>query len=184
MKAIFTLLAVAAVALVSCKDDNKGKLDPNAMISIRAAQGVPSGKAETANPKHLTAREIVEQAAEASFLLSDGRYAQKYIPDNMRDLETNRLLMYATEAIESTGELELAFIECTDWVFRTQDENFHPIDTIAYIPNGLIREIEKKIKAAYAKGDYAACYQILDTDVRFTPITGAEWRALKAKNEN
>lgn len=52
-------------------------------------------------------------------------------------------------------------------------------DTIAYIPNAVMREAEKNITEAYARGDYAACYKLFDTAITFFPITGAEWRALK-----
>ncbi|MEG1936930.1 MAG: hypothetical protein RR132_05245 [Rikenellaceae bacterium] len=54
-------------------------------------------------------------------------------------------------------------------------------DTCAYIPNAVMIEAEKNIKAAYARGDYAACYKLFDTALTFYPITGAEWRALKAQ---
>lgn len=54
-------------------------------------------------------------------------------------------------------------------------------DTIAYIPNTILREAEKNIKEAYAQGDYETCYKLFDTALSFYPITGAEWRALKAQ---
>lgn len=57
-------------------------------------------------------------------------------------------------------------------------------DTLGYIPNRVIRDAETKIKAAFAAGDYDECLRLFNEAYVFTPITGAEWRALKAKNEN
>lgn len=55
------------------------------------------------------------------------------------------------------------------------------IDTIAYIPNKVGIKAEKNIKEAYANGDYITCYELFKKAYTFYPITGAEWRALKAQ---
>jgi hypothetical protein len=56
-------------------------------------------------------------------------------------------------------------------------------DTIAYIPNSVLRNAKGLIRAAYDKGDYTTVYALFNKAFTFKPITGAEWRALKAKGE-
>lgn len=56
-------------------------------------------------------------------------------------------------------------------------------DTIAYIPNKVVIEAEQKIKAAFDAGDYEECLRLFKEAYVFTPTTGPQWRALKAKGE-
>jgi hypothetical protein len=56
-------------------------------------------------------------------------------------------------------------------------------DTIAYIPNSVLLNAKGLIRAAYDRGDYATVYALFNKAFTFKPITGAEWRALKAKGE-
>ena len=57
-------------------------------------------------------------------------------------------------------------------------------DTIAYVPNAQLEAAEKLVRAAYERGEYDRCYQILEKAYTFIPITGAQWRKLKAENKN
>ena len=68
------------------------------------------------------------------------------------------------------------------------DLNLSPVpadifDTIAYVPNKVVRAAEDEIHAAFNSQDYDKCLQLFETAYVFQPITGAQWRALKAKNE-
>ena len=56
-------------------------------------------------------------------------------------------------------------------------------DTVAYIPNSVLLNAKGSIRAAYDRGDYATVYALFNKAFTFKPITGAEWRALKAKGE-
>ena len=172
---------------VGCSKDNNGKLDSNALISLRPAPGV---KSET-NPSHLTALEIVEHTLELSFqnlnLLPDGGAWRRGFSDAQRDFDpvSPRLLMWGTDIIDQEGQYVGEFIEGEDFVLtRLLSINPYKLDTIAYVPNSIIRIAETAIKSAYARKDYRECYRIFDTAFTFTPITGAEWRALKALDQN
>lgn len=188
MKRLFFLSVIILTMLVSCsKDDNgNGKLDPNAMISLRPAPGVKSDS----DPGHLTAKEIVEQTEYIGFRniphFGDDRPTTRGFADRQRDLVNNRLLMYGTDIIDQDGIYTDEFIEGTDFVFvRNLGTGLAPVlDTIAYISNATLRSAEAAIKSAYTKQDYEACYKIFDEAFTFIPITGAEWRALKAAGTN
>lgn len=181
-KTIFLLALVFAFA--SCKDENK-LWDPNAMINLR--QGTLT-KADT-NPNHLSALEIVKQTTNLKCynvpIFGDQAVGRGF-SDAQRDYQTPMLKMFGTDIIDMFGKYDPSFIEATDCVLQRVVNAGKPnevIDTIAYIPNAVLRAAELKIKAAFAKEDYETCYAIFNDAFTFLPITGTEWRALKAKNE-
>lgn len=187
----FLLLASITLCvsiLSSCQKDNKGQLDPNAMISIRPAAGVPSGKAET-NPEHWSAERIVRQVNGLYFwnrALQPLTSVSRGFGQQQRDLENMRLLMFGTDIIDQGGHYSPMFIEGEDMllVYIVENITMTTIDTVAYIPNSVLRKTQVEIKAAYDAGDYTTCYSLFDKAFTFIPITGAEWLALKAKGEN
>ena len=60
----------------------------------------------------------------------------------------------------------------------------HIMDTIAYVPNAQLIAAEPLVRAAFERGDYDECYRILEKAYTFIPITGVQWRKLKAENKN
>lgn len=172
-------IAAACVALVACKKDsgNDGRLDPNATVALNPAPGVKAYDPE--NPEHLTARQIVEQA---NAMISVGGIMG--IDDWNRDLENNRIIGSSTWVVAQNGTLETSLISDSDLILVTFDHENHPVDTIAYIPNSIMRETEKQITNAYNASDYATCYRLFEEAFVFTPITGAEWLELKAEGKN
>lgn len=178
---VICAVALVAVALTACQKDKKGQLDPDAMISLRPAQGV---KAD--NPEHLSALEIVKQATEFSgwnLNINDREPIGIGFADIQRDFSTPKLLMWGTSIISMRGEYVPAFIESTDVVLTRGSYDDKTADTIAYISNQVMQDAQKIIKAAYDAGDYATCYAEFDKAFTFIPITGEEWRALKAENK-
>lgn len=172
------LVACAASVFTACqKDNSKGRLDPNAKIYISPAPGV---KAAAANPEHLSAREIVLQASEVLFNVK----SSMGFDDWNRDTINNRLLMGSTAVIAQFGTLDTVFICGRDIILVIDDERNHPIDTIAYTSNQTMNIAEKAIREAYAREDYASCYRLFEQAFTFIPITGKEWRALKAEGRN
>lgn len=181
-KIIFLLMLVFAFA--SCKKENK-LWDPNAMINLK--QGTLT-KADT-NPNHLSALEIVKQTTNLkcyNFPLFGNQAVGRGFSDDQRDYQTPMLKMFGTDIIDMFGKYTPDFIESTDCVLQriiNADKPNMVIDTIAYIPNSVLRAAELRIKAAYAKEDYETCYAVFNDAFTFLPITGAEWRALKVKNQ-
>lgn len=199
MKNLFLILLLAA-SFVGCdKEVVTFKIDPNAMITIKAASGVRQRAVginflgAMIDTTHLTALEIVKQTGIISFtdtLMNPYLTPGRSFASEQRDTisSTPKLLMWATDVISLTGELQTGFIgnflQAKDVVFvRYLLPNFQGADTIAYIPNSVVRAAETAIKAAYAAKDIEACYNIFNTAYSFTPITGIEWRALKALNQ-
>ncbi|MEG1623043.1 MAG: hypothetical protein RR330_06710, partial [Alistipes sp.] len=140
---------------------------------------------------HLTALEIVQQVNNLSY--NNFKYFPTVLDGlvrgfayTQRDYVNERLMMWGDDIIVSTdGSLNNGFIAGEDLILnRVIDEQKGTMDTIAYIKNATLRTAEAAIRKAYAEKDYATIYKLFDEAFTFVPITGAEWRALKAKNEN
>lgn len=180
MKNFFFLLVVLFLASCEKEPTSKGKLDPNALISIRPAANVKS---------YLSAKEIVKKTWDMSFYntnMATLPLARGFSP-NQRDTVNVRLLMWGTDIIDQFGKYTGEFIEGKDFVLRV-DVNLTarpPVyDTIAYIPNSVITEARTNIQTAFADSNFVEVYRLFDVAFTFTPITGPEWRALRAAGQN
>lgn len=179
MKKLFLIITVLFAA--SCSKDEiktKGKLDSNALISIRPAVGVKSGD--------LTAKEIVKKTTSINFW--NNLYnvdLNRGFADSQRDTVNVRLLMWGTDIIDQEGKYVPDFIEGRNIllrsVVRNQANTAWIIDTLAYIPNSVLLEAKGKIQTAFADSNFVEVYRLFDQAFRFTPISGAQWRALKVQ---
>ena len=188
MKKIALVIAAAALILASCSKEDGRITDPNAKLSLRPAAGVTL---KSGNPAHLTAYEIVKRTNSIAFINEKvyDKPLERGFGDEQRDFVNNRLLLFATDVINEDGSIRLDFIEGRDfvlyemyWVGST--DGHMQRDTIAYLPNSVVRAAETEIKSAYNSGNYKECYRLMDEAFRFTPITGAEWRELKRHGKN
>lgn len=179
-------LTLSALTIFSCSKSEgggkKGKLDPSAKVYIVPAAGVPlqaSTKAETDGQVHLTAKEIVQTAE--NIVMTAGSIG---VADWNRDIPNSRFIVGSNWVITQDGDLETDFIESRDYIFVTLNDDLRPEDTLAYIPNAVMIKAESDIKAAFSAGKYTDCYTLLQTAFQFTPITGAEFKALKDQGKN
>lgn len=180
MKKLILLLTIILFASCEKEPVSKGKLDPNALISIRPAAGVKS---------YLSAKEIVKNTRNISFYnpTISGTVLTRGFSATQRDTINVRLLMWGIDIISQEGNYVPDFIEGNDFVFRKEvDMSATPpvYDTIAYIPNSVIINAKSQIKAAFADSNYVEVYRLFDQAFTFTPITGTEWRALKKAGQN
>lgn len=169
-KILFFILALGL--LTSCeKDDSpdKGKLDPNAMITIRPAAGVQL----KATVPGLTATEIVDQTVNIKFksqwwsnVYSDEpKELARGFAEAQRDLSIPALKMWGTDIISQEGDFMKEFIYGTD-VYLTDNHN----DTIAYVPQSVINNARSLIEAAYNDENYTEVYRLFDEVFTFLPI--------------
>lgn len=177
--------------LVACKADEPKafQIKDTDMISIKPASTAMSSKQAVKSSSHLTALEIVKQTVEIRTPLFGRSFATE-----QRDTVSTppKLLMWATDVITLDGQLQTDWITATDVVFVKYDSQyigydpstFSHCDTIAYIPNSVLRIAETAIRSAYSAKDIDACYTLFNNAYTFTPITGAEWRQLKAAGQN
>lgn len=184
-------------------------LRPAAGTVLRSAT-TPRLRSASIGPEHLTALEIVLQTVNLKFWnepIFGHQFAGRGFDPLQRDTLAPMLKMWGSDIISQFGLYVPDFIEAEDCVlerlilvkFATNDTViFNPIicrpfeqdydksilDTIAYIPNSVLRNAEIQIKAAYANNDFTTVYELFNTAFTFIPITGPEWRDLKSKGLN
>ena len=183
------LLILSVLLLFACKKEESNNgfyLAPNATVKIKPA----SSFLRSGSTQHLSDKEIVKQCVMISFYnipTFGNQAADTGFSDSQRDSLSNPpyLKRWATDLInvDGSGKYYLVpdFIYATDLVFCRVYNNKR--DTIAYTPNAVIKQMEIDIKAALAAKDTALAYTVFNNRFTFTPITGAEWRALKAQNQ-
>ena len=131
---------------------------------------------------------------------------------NQRDTISDNpaLLMFGTDIINSSGRFNKSFLFARDVVIfglryqgklttygdrQAEDDDpekdlgmligkYGVKDTIAYIPNAVMREAQGKIEKAFNDGNYTEVYKLFHETFRFRPITGKKWRELKAQGLN
>ncbi len=169
MKKILFLLIVS-LAFASCdkKDlpEPKGKLNPNAMITIRPAKGVQLRSTVTG----LTALQVVEQAHAIRWQShwfgntkwDDVKNIARSFPDQYKDFNKPALLMLGTDIISQDGEYYRDFIYGYNVVIT--DANG---DTIALVPDAVINAARPLIESAFADENYTEVYRLFNEAFTF-----------------
>ena len=192
---LFSALCVATV-LVSCSsDDDNGSVSNDMRINGKAVS-------RTADEAHLSPLEIAKQGVSMNFISDD--YNDKgniSFWEDMRDTTAEHPALIVSNSFVVRGGFELVtyFINLHDAVIVRSyrlDENNDTIwykpnegwqngqyDTIAYVPNKVMREAYKNIKAAWDAGDKERVYKLFHDALTFTPINAKEWKELKARGE-
>ena len=158
------------LAFVSCEKDtieDKGELDPNAMITIRP------GANTRAAIEGLTALEIVEQALvikyQSHYFGNEYNDVPKLIErgfnDQQKDFEIPALLMLGMDVIDYQGNYYRDFTHGFNVVIADANN-----DTIAYIPDAVINAARPLIEAAYEDENYTEVYRVFDEAFTFLPI--------------
>lgn len=198
MKRIILFAAAIAIALStsSCDDDKNGPLPSSAKISIRADKGALNAPANQsrANEEHLSALEIVKQTHAMWFsnkaVYPNWPFLVYGFSEPQHDYANERLLMWADAiyAEDRGGGYNPNFIEGEDIVLVRLLEVYNDrpslFDTIAYIPNSILRTAQPILKDACDRKDFDTLYKLFDEAFRFRPITGPEWRELKEQGLN
>ncbi len=179
MKKILFILSVLLIA-VACKKEpiqtNNGVYDPNAKITIKEAP------AKSLIPG-LSAMEIVENAVNIKWTThySDNEYYETPVKiartfgEHMKDYNKPALLMWGVDILHPVlldmhpnseyGIFRRDFIDGFD-VYITDGNN----DSIAYIPNEVLRAARPLIWQAYCDSNYTEVYRLFDEAFTFIPI--------------
>jgi len=209
-------LFILAPLLMACGSDTpetpsntKGKILPDQLVRIEAAQGVRTRAAEAEytedGEKLLTALEVVKQGEvmagiffnqpDTSLIWQPAyyHYGERGFGDWMRDTVSAvpALLMFSDDILSERG-LHKSFLKGYDVLVlgkmkspeRKNKHGFYERDTIAYVPNSVLREAEEKIYKAYADSNYTEVYRLFHAAYKFRPITGKQWQRLKEAGKN
>jgi len=207
-KLFFFLTAVLPALFFACSHDGGSSYDALRPVPIHAAPG----SRVYVHGNQLTGKQVVQQTWGMKGRRPDGSHSLgggKLFADYMRDTINPTLKLLMKDVIypvygKESPQLEAYYLTLRDVVFERAihiengdttfcgyDKEYNgPIlypttwDTIAYVPNAQMEAAEPLVRAAYARGDYDECYRILEKAYTFIPITGAQWRKLKAANKN
>ena len=202
------MFAAVTALFISCsKDDNKSSYDPFRPVPIRAAAGTRA----YIQGNLLSGKQVVQQTWGMRGKYPDGTATQgaKPFTDVMRDTINPAFKLLMQDVLPPSPDrkshiLGDVFITLRDVVFERglhvegKDTVFcgyakdysgtilypNVTDTVAYVPNAQLIAAEPLVRAAFERGDYDECYRILEKAYSFIPITGAQWRKLKAENKN
>ena len=168
-KLFFFLTAVLPALFFACSHDGGSSYDALRPVPIRAAPG----SRISVHGNQLTGKQVVKDVIYPVYGKENPELEAYYL--TLRDVVFTRSI----------------HIENGDTTFCGYDKEYNggilPVttwDTIAYVPNAQMEAAEPLVRAAYARGDYDECYRILEKAYTFIPITGAQWRKLKAANKN
>ena len=175
-KLVFFLFVIALFASCDRGDtpDDRGQLDPNAMILLRPDASVRS------QIGGLSALEIVEQGVNIkwqSHYFDNNRHDTpqtigRSFADAQRDLSIPALKMWGIDIIALIGDDGLTPVFMRDFiygfdVFITDNNN----DTIAHVPNSVINVARPLIRAAWKDEDFNEVYRLFDEAFTFLPIS-------------
>lgn len=190
---LFLFIALVAITLVGCKTEEPELktfvIDPLATVNIKPAGGTVMKVKGENSIEHLSALEIVKQTDVLRFVDTLGVVWSRGFDVLQRDTVSAipMLKMWGTDILyyeqktdgSFTDKLVLAtdFLEAKNCLLLDMIDG-DLVDTLAYIPDSVLRKAEIKIKALFAAKDYDSIYTIFNNAYTFIPITGAEYRAL------
>ena len=173
MKKILFLLVSLVILFYGCdpKDDivDKGRLDPNAMITLRPAKGVKT----RATISGLTAIEVVENAVNIKWQSHWSNNASsestkdiaRTFMESQKDYQIPALKMLGIDVITSEGE----YYKDLTYAFNVVITDINN-DTIAYVPDDVINTARPLIEAAYNDENYTEVYRLFDEAFVFYAI--------------
>lgn len=189
MKKLFIITAIITL-LAGCKDDVKEfKIDPLSTVKLRPATSIYLSKQMAKTNSVLSALEIVKQTTVIHMTMNNGLVGERAFDKLQRDTSESdpKLMMWATDIINSDMQYVPDFIESTDVIlvhWRNPMDRLGEKDTIAYIPNSVIKSAQIAIKSAYDNKDAETCIKIFNEAFKFIPITGEGFRQLKKEGLN
>ncbi|MBE9488496.1 MAG: hypothetical protein IMY73_04860 [Bacteroidetes bacterium] len=213
MKKLMMIMVFLLGIMSSCTDDKvpekpkEFKLDENAILYVNGG----GTKAETETAEYIVKNASFFHCA---YLDDNGTLKRRdngdvdygggslglddYDYKIIRDLIKHRF-KFSGSAIFFNGKPLGSFFNCVDITFVVVVHNGKRIspkevtiplddeikyDTVAYIPNSVARQCKAKILTAFEVGDLFECYRVFREDYSFVPITGEQFRKLKAEGKN
>lgn len=202
MKKILVLLTMSMALFSACNSDDeatkpqsKGQLDPNALVTISPAKGVKvRAIGDADSDTAFSALEVMLRAHSAHYytqysghrLLEREVYTGVGFAPEQKDTANAKLRFWGTQIISDNGMLLKGTLYARDIVIVGGDPSLgeprygNSTDTLAYIPNAVIREARAKIEQAYRDSNFTEVYRLFDEALTYIPCTAKQYKELKA----
>lgn len=206
MKKILLLLTAVVVIFTACNNDDeptkpksRGQLNPNALVTISPAKGVKvRAIGDADSDTAFSALEVMLRAHSAKYhtqysghVLEDREfYTGVGFAPEQKDTANAKLRFWGTQIISANGMLLKGTLYARDIVIVGGDPSLgeprysNSIDTLAYIPNAVLREARAKIEQAYRDSNFTEVYRLFDEALTYIPCTAKQYKELKAKGLN
>lgn len=182
------LILFAMPLLAACGGDEitqpiskkKGGIRPFELVRIEAAEGVKLRS--NSEDGLLTALEVAKRGDiisgtkwhERTQRFYEG--AERGFSPDQRDTISDHpaLLMQSEDILDKEEGLITNWIKGYNYVILDKNN-----DTIAYLPNAILRKAEQDIYKAYTDSNFTEIYRIFNEGFKFKPITGKKWQELR-----
>lgn len=205
MRKILLLLTAVVAVFTACNNDEeptrktKGRLDPNAQVTISPAEGVQvRAIGDADSDTAFTALEVMLRA-HGMYYHTEWSGQTKYnyemyngmgFGPNQKDTANAKLKFWGIAIIDQDGDLVKDLLYGRDFVIVGGDhrlpwpEYSMKKDTLAYIPESVVRNARQKIEQAYADSNFTEVYRLFDEAFTYIPCTAKQYKELKAKGLN
>lgn len=190
---------ILSLTLLSCSDD-VNKIDPLARIAVQVEKGKTTRAEDMERAKFITLyawNYIAKHPDDDGYIRKDISSLQPEVYYMDRDTVNYRILFWGIDVIDEDklGRF-ISYENVVLHIALNHDTGLPqlpleytgrldmPWDTVAYIPNAVMRRNKAILTEIFERGDYNKCYEVFDTAYRFIPITGAEYRELVRKGEH
>lgn len=171
-KLLLLLIAMISISMVSCKDDENGKLNPDAKIWIKGVDHKGNKTLSLDNSKQLSVHELLVR--DSLLLLSiDGGAEAFTLGANTIDTINNRISFRAgaINGIEDNTLLNDTMAVIIDY---HQGKRFG--DTLGYIPAEQVNAMREKLIPLFNAEQWDAVYQVFEDGLQFLPCTADEYK--------
>ena len=181
---LFLILTLASCKVNEPKEPtSKGKVDLEAMITIKGKTLPAKSSMQKAPVYGLTPLEVVEQAINIKWTShwfpnenrgDDVVYISRGINDeDQRDFETPAIKMYSIDIIDKFPLTGVTFIKDFIYGFDVVITKVGG-DTIAFVPDSLINNARPLIEQAFNDSNYTECYRLFNEAFTFYSLQKAD----------
>ena len=180
---LFLILTLASCKVNEPKEPtSKGKVDLEAMITIKGKTLPAKSSMQKAPVYGLTPLEVVEQAINikwsshwAGNWYTDRveHITRKVNDENQRDFETPAIKMYSIDIIDKFPLTGVTFIKDFIYGFDVVITKVGG-DTIAFVPDSLINNARPLIEQAFNDSNYTECYRLFNEAFTFYSLQKAD----------
>ena len=180
---LFLILTLASCKVNEPNDPtSKGKVDLEAMITIKGKTLPAKSSMQKAPVYGLTPLEVVEQAINikwsshwfGNWYTDRVEHISRGINDeNQRDFETPAIKMYSIDIIDKFPLTGVTFIKDFIYGFDVVITKVGG-DTIAFVPDSLINNARPLIEQAFNDSNYTECYRLFNEAFTFYSLQKAD----------
>ena len=171
-KLLLLLIAMISISMVSCKDDENGKLNPDAKIWIKGVDHKGNKTLSLDNSEQLSVHELLVR--DSLYLWSSNGSGESFcFADNRIDTIRDRVSIRAGAI---NGIDDNIYLNDTMMVMVDFHQGKHFLDTIGYIPAEQVNAMREKLIPLFNAEQWDEVYKVFEDGLQFLPCTADEFK--------